>query len=239
MENIYTYARFLHILSGMTAFFVAPIALIAVKGSQTHKIWGKVFFWAMVLVAFSALPMTLYHPNLFLFLVAMFSFHLSLYGYRTIQQRKSVNVRRSMRIDLLIACMAALCYAGFIIWGISIFFKSDNHAFGYIAIIFGIIGMRLSISGFKSFQTPPTDHMQWWYSHMQGMVGSYIATLSAFSAVNFYFLPDIVRWLWPTLIGAPLLFVWERYYKKKFSGVTRPTPEVNKQNLQVELENNR
>jgi uncharacterized membrane protein len=220
METLYTYARLLHILSGMTAFFVAPIALVASKGGKTHKIWGTVFFRAMVLVAISAIPMVIYHPNLFLFLVAIFSFHLSLYGYRSVQRHRAFNAEKRARIDLWIASVAMLCYASFIAWGISVFAGSGNQAFGYIAIIFGIIGMRLSIREFKAFRKPPADKMQWWFDHMQGMIGSYIATLSAFSAVNFYFLPDILRWLWPTLLGTPLLILWERYYKKKFSGAS-------------------
>src|SRR5688500_8232840 len=112
METIYAYTQILHILAGMTAFFVAPVALIAAKGGKTHIVWGSLFFWAMVLVAFSAIPMTLLHPNLFLFLVAIFSFHLSLYGYRSVRQRQSADVQKSRRIDLCIACISFLCYAG-------------------------------------------------------------------------------------------------------------------------------
>jgi hypothetical protein len=58
--------------------------------------------------------------------------------------------------------------------------------------------------------------MDWWYQHMQGMVGAYIAAVSAFSAVNLYFLPPIIRWLWPTVVGSIGLSVWIRYYRKKF-----------------------
>ncbi|QHT71124.1 DUF2306 domain-containing protein [Rhodocytophaga rosea] len=233
MEMIYTYMRLVHIVSGMTAFFVAPLALIAIKGGKNHKIWGNIFFWAMVLVAISAIPMTFYHPNLFLFLVAIFSFHLSLYGYRSVQRRRSVDLQKSMRIDFWIACIAALCYGGFIAWGIAVFFTSGSHAFGYIAIVFGLIGMRFSFRNFKAFRTPPTDTMQWWFDHMQGMVGSYIATLSAFSAVNFYFLPDTLRWLWPTLAGVPLLFFWERYYKKKMNNHGSHKSEISPETMNV------
>jgi hypothetical protein len=49
------------------------------------------------------------------------------------------------------------------------------------------------------------------------MLGSYIATVSAFSAVNFQFLPVVVRWLWPSIVGVPGIFLWMSYYKAKFS----------------------
>jgi hypothetical protein len=29
--------------------------------------------------------------------------------------------------------------------------------------------------------------------------------------------PVWLQWLWPTIMGAPLIFIWVRYYKKKFT----------------------
>ncbi len=55
------------------------------------------------------------------------------------------------------------------------------------------------------------------------MIGSYIAAVTAFSVVNFYFLPTTLRWLWPTMIGTPAIAIWISYYKRRFS---RPKSEV-------------
>jgi hypothetical protein len=52
---------------------------------------------------------------------------------------------------------------------------------------------------------------------MGNMVGAYIATVSAFSVVNFTFLPPMVRWLWPTAVGVPLIFIWIRSYRRRFA----------------------
>src|SRR5437867_9340159 len=60
------------------------------------------------------------------------------------------------------------------------------------------------------------DRNAWWFAHMAGMLGSYVATVSAFSVVNFTFLPIAVRWLWPTVIGTPLIALWITYYKIRF-----------------------
>jgi hypothetical protein len=48
------------------------------------------------------------------------------------------------------------------------------------------------------------------------MLTSYVAAVTAFSAVNFTFLPTTVRWLWPTLIGTVGIVVWVRYYRTRF-----------------------
>jgi hypothetical protein len=52
---------------------------------------------------------------------------------------------------------------------------------------------------------------------MTGMLGSYLAAVSAFSVVNFTFLPTTGRWLWPTVIGTPLIVLWITYYKRRFA----------------------
>jgi hypothetical protein len=54
---------------------------------------------------------------------------------------------------------------------------------------------------------------------MTGMIAAYIAAMSAFSAVNlnYEWMPTVVQWLWPTLIGTPLLMRWIASYKRKFN----------------------
>ena len=59
---------------------------------------------------------------------------------------------------------------------------------------------------------------------MSGMLGSYLAAVTAFSVVNFTFMPTTLRWLWPTLLGTPLIVLWVAYYRRRFQ--RRRTPEV-------------
>jgi hypothetical protein len=56
----------------------------------------------------------------------------------------------------------------------------------------------------------------WWFSHMTRFLGAYIATVTAFSVVNFRFLSYVWRWLWPTVIGVIGIVFWRRYYAGKF-----------------------
>jgi hypothetical protein len=219
MENIYITIRYLHIMAGIVAFFVAPVALIAKKGGPIHIFWGRIFFWTMIMVAITAVLMSLYYPNLFLFLVAIFSVHLSLSGYRASAARKAKDQNKSRLIDKSIARGSLLVYVLLIGWGIYTIALLEVTAFGIIAIVFGVIGLRFSISQLRRLNKTSTDKMNWWFEHMQGMMGSYIAAISAFSAVNFDFLPPVVRWLWPTIIGSIGISIWMNYYKKKFKEV--------------------
>jgi uncharacterized membrane protein len=217
METIYQVLRILHIAAGMTAFFVAPVALATRKGGKTHAFWGRIFFWGMTLVAASTVPMTFIRPNVFLFLVAVFSFHLSWSGYRAVVRRKAANPDRAMKTDTGMAALMILFYLALAGWGVNLFALQSHHPFGYVSLAFAAIGLRFSLIEIYKYYRPSAGRMEWWYDHMQGMIGSYIAAVSAFSAVNFYFLPDALRWLWPTLIGVPVMIYWKRYYQKKFN----------------------
>jgi len=67
--------------------------------------------------------------------------------------------------------------------------------------------------------------MFWWFDHMRGMIASYIAAMTAFSAVNLthWFGPAWWVWLWPTIVGVPAIAFWTAYYKKKFL----PKPKIS------------
>jgi hypothetical protein len=94
-----------------------------------------------------------------------------------------------------------------------------GHTVSIVSIVFGLIGMRLGQTSIAEFLKPPGDKMFWWFHHMQGMIASYIAAMTAFSAVNLsrQFHAAWWVWLWPTIIGVPAIALWTAYYKKKFS----------------------
>jgi hypothetical protein len=73
---------------------------------------------------------------------------------------------------------------------------------------------------------------EWFFDHFTGMIAGYIATVSAFSAVNLEMLPTLVKWLWPTALGTPVIFLLVRYYRRKFAKGARPH-DVAKVKIQV------
>jgi hypothetical protein len=44
------------------------------------------------------------------------------------------------------------------------------------------------------------------------MIGAFIATVSAVSAVNLTSELGIMAWLWPTILGVPLIAYWSNKY---------------------------
>lgn len=208
-----TVFRFIHISAGFTAFFVAPVALISVKGGKAHRKWGLIYFWAMTVATVSSLPVALYRPNIFLFLVGIFSFHLAFSGYRSLQFKK--DSFKATWLDYLVSLITGLTGLTLIVLGLI----NPGGSFFWMYLIFGIIGTFVATADFVKFTRKVQPKMEWYFNHMAGMTGSYIAAVSAFSAVNFSFLPNGVRWLWPTLIGIPLTRYWINSRRKNLTTV--------------------
>jgi hypothetical protein len=213
--------RLVHILAGFTAFFIAPVPLLTAKGGKTHRRWGKIYFWAMGIVASTAMVLALWRPVLFLAFIAVFSFYFAFRGYRVLSRKRPLEGQGPGAIDWLGAVLAFLASVTLIVLGIVR--PSPVWArLSVVAVVFGVLGLRFSGSDIWEFMHPPADKNFWWYGHMGGMIASYIAAVSAFSVVNFYFLPTAVRWLWPSVIGVPGIIIWTGYYKRRFSGKGKP-----------------
>jgi uncharacterized membrane protein len=207
----------IHIACGMTAFVCAPVALATVKGGKTHRAWGKVYFWAMSGVAVTAMVISVMLPILFLALVAVFSFYAAFKAYRVLAQKDMAKVNRVRWYDWAAAIFTGLASLALALLGA--FRPSLLNGMGVVPVVFGIIGMRLAYSSIAIFRKPPTEKMWWFYAHMQGMIASYIAACTAFSAVNLghWFGDAWWVWLWPTIVGVPAIAWWTAKYKKKFA----------------------
>jgi uncharacterized membrane protein len=212
-----TALRIVHIACGFTAFFVAPVVLSLVKGGKQHRRWGRVYFWLMAAVAATALVLSLYRPVLFLTLVAVFSFYMAFSGYRVLFRKRPEQGEKARMIDWTGAIL--MLAAGVLLIVLGIVKPTPLWArLSLVAMAFGITGLFFGVRDIQSFLRTPKDKNFWWYDHMGGMIGSYIAAVSAFSVVNFRFLPPVVRWLWPSAIGIPAILIWIRYYRLKFNG---------------------
>ncbi len=226
----FTIALRTHAVSGAVALVIAPLAMVAAKGGRWHRIWGKVYFYAMAMVCLTAILMAVMDPNdLWLALIAVFSFHMVASGYRSLYLKKLHEGLRPDRTDLTLHGIAGILNGGLLIWGLSHLLMGVKDPRAYLYTLFGAIGMFMVFRYLNRFYRRRNDRREWFYGHMTGFLGGYIATLSAFSAVNLNWIePSWLRWTWPTILGAPLIAVWTGYYRKKFAsgGRVRDVAEV-------------
>jgi len=213
--------RVFHIGTGGIALVVAPLAMATVKGGRAHRMWGKVYFWAMAAVSLSAAIIAIWRPLVFLGLLSIFSFYSAFRGYRILTLKKSP----ASLLDWSAAAGLLAAGVGLVILAIwtpaSIRLPSPM-----VALVFGLLAAKGAISDMRSFSAGAKIKMGWWYAHMEGMLVSYIAALTAFSAVNFESFPRAIVWLWPTAVGAPIIMIWTSYYRRKFAEGGEPKVSV-------------
>ena len=215
-----------HITCGFGAFLLAPVALATAKGGKQHKRWGMVYLWAMGGVAATALPMALYRPVLFLAMLSVLSFYLAFSGYRVLKLKDLARGGHAKPVDW-IAGVLTFCSSfalGFMGW----YNPRAIQGYAVVAIIFGLLGMRISSVQLWSFAHKPQEKMFWWYRHLGCFIGSYITAWSAFSVTTLpmVFGNHLWLWLWPAAVGVPAIVLMTGYYKRKFAPRVPPAAGV-------------
>lgn len=213
MDWLIAGVRVFHILAGTIALFVAPVPMLTAKGGATHRRWGKVYFWAMAAVALTAVVLAVWRPVVFLALLAVFSFYNAFSGYRALFRKRPRDGQGATPLDWAAALATFAASGAMAVLGVLRPGPAWERV-GVVPVVFGVFGMVLAGLDLSKFAWPRADRRQWWFDHMGGMLGSYVATVTAFSVVNFTFLPTAVRWLWPIVVGTPLIALWIAYYKR-------------------------
>jgi uncharacterized membrane protein len=226
MELLFKIILGFHITAGSIALLSGPVAMFSKKGGENHRLAGKFFTWSMAVVSIAALYLSIAHKNWFLLMVAVFSMHSIVIGYRFLYLKKIQLLKKPTLLDWLIALPAALFSMGLVVFGILLLIQNQN-SFGWVAIVFGSIGSRNAWVGIRPFYIKPKQKNFWLINHISGMIGGYIATFTAFLVVNISFQPSFILWLLPTLIGVPFIFYNIRKYKSESSKTNTLTVRIN------------
>lgn len=216
METILKTTLLIHIATGMIALLAGILAIIFKKGDKNHRMSGKIYFWCIMAVSVTALVLSVSKQITFLTLIAIFSFYLSYSGYRVLYLKK----KPAGITDWIMAIILAL--NGLYMTGTGSYaLIQGTGTLNPVLILFGTACLGISFTDIKRFTRKiPRVKNEWLYKHMGMMLGSYIATFTAFMVVNVQTNPAWAAWLLPTIIGSPLITVWIRYYKN------RPVPQV-------------
>lgn len=217
MGRLFDATLWIHIVAGFLALFAGGGALATKKGGYRHRRLGRVFVYAMAVVAVTALALLAIEvtpSHIFLGFVAIFSYYFAFSGYRVLSQKRPADDPAHLdwlALALLLGSGVGLVALGGTWW-------LDGNGFALVVVIFGAIALATGVGDLRRFSSPTDDRREWFFEHLTRMGAAYIATVSAFSAVNFFFLPGVVRWLWPTILGTPLLVYLSRRYRQQFAG---------------------
>jgi len=214
MENTYQYLKYVHVAFGAVALLTGAIAILLNKRSKGHKLSGKIYVVAMVGVSVTSTALYFFTKNFFLLLVGIFSVQLVLTGWRALYVGKRYSGRMKPELlDYALSIIPGVISLGMI--GLGLYVVINGNSFGSVSLVFGVIGMMVASSHLKQFfnPTPGTNKLT---DHLQGMGGSYIAALTAFLVTNHpAWMPAILTWLLPTIIGSVLIAVNVRRYKSR------------------------
>jgi uncharacterized membrane protein len=203
-----------HIAAGFLALFAGIGAMATTKGGRQHRRAGRLYVSAMVVVAATAIALFGFdwsRSRGFLALIAVFSFYFVFSGYRALGRKRSEATVGTP--DWLGVALVTLASLGILMMGV-VFVRAGN-GFAPVMLVFGAIGTVVGITDGAAF-LGYRDGGTWLGEHVFRMGAGYVATVTAFSTVNFLFLPVVVRWLWPTALGVPATAWAIRHYEAAF-----------------------
>lgn len=208
MEELTRFLLFLHVVAGSLALLAAIFAIAFRKGAKKHNFAGKTYFWSMMVVAATALPVSILRPNLMLFFVALFSSYMAYAGWRFGRKSRYIT-NRSPYVEWVMLLVAVAMIASGAIQVLT------SAPMGWVLVAFGAIGLQFGIQDISSWGKTQ-DFGTRISNHLSHMLGGTIATITAVLVQQVVPRLDpaspfkLVVWLAPTLIITPLIAVWAR-----------------------------
>ena len=198
----------IHIIAGSIGLFTGTINILRKKGNKPHRLVGKYFFFSMLVNAVAGFIMSILHQNLFLLIIAVFSFYMTATGQRFLNLKRIDKGQTAQPIDWILSCTMIFFAFGFIFYGFYLCANDTN--FGFVLLAFGLISILMAAKDISIYKVNIKHRNYWLLIHIQRMIGAYIASLTAFLVVNNTYLPQIVAWLLPTVILTPLIVYWSK-----------------------------
>jgi hypothetical protein len=220
-----------HVTAALFALVIAPLAMVTRKGGLAHRRWGKAYFWGMFITNGSALILLAWRFNIFLLGVTVLSFYGAFTGYRAIYWKRPLKGAGPTWLDRGATWVVLAAGVALFAWGIvtalgltRLWIPNNGGTFAIFVILPLLFGAAIAtdaITDLRIYRAPSTDCHWWWYYHMERMLGSYIALLTALMVQQVG--PSLpgsfawVVWVVPAMIGTPAISYWIVHYRRKFA----------------------
>ncbi|MBK7357775.1 MAG: hypothetical protein IPI45_13480 [Saprospiraceae bacterium] len=206
--TLFKFLLAIHIFCGGASLLLGFYILITRKGNRSHKNIGTIYFYAMLLTALVAIAITYLHPSYFLFTIGIFTSYMLLTGKSYLRKRSQFDVKY---IDWILSIIMLLFGSVLIAMGCYKMFLGNY--FGIVHLVFGGFSCLFVYQDYINFKGRSSVQNYWLVTHLQRMIGSYIASVTAFIVVNNTFLPGYIAWLLPTVLLVPLIIIWSRTHE--------------------------
>ena len=194
------YLLFIHIIAGTVSLLAAALAVASGKEKKEHILAGRTYFWGMFLIFITAIPMSIVSSNLFLFLVAIFSFYLAYAGMRFARNRTGI----ASTFDW--AAVGLMILSGIAMWCLATLYFINNNTQFITLTVFGFIAISLGYADFRSYRNKSAIGKKRIARHLTNMLAGTIAVITAVLVTNVNIEPVFIFWILPTILITPLIF---------------------------------
>ncbi|MBC3785063.1 DUF2306 domain-containing protein [Spirosoma utsteinense] len=229
MNTVVTSLLITHVAAGCLALLVGLIPMFSQKGNSLHKRAGMVFVYCMIIVAITALLLCVLQPfkmmRVFLTGIAVFSFYLTMTGWRATRQKTS----GPTVADRVLAYATLVVSAAMIGFGIYLLVLNGV---SFFPVLFTFFGVLTGVFAWKdaTLYGKPVEKLHWFFQHITRMGGAYIATFTAALVTNMGRMvpadaPEWILtlgWIAPSVVGGMLIGRTVRYYVIKMK-IAKPT----------------
>ena len=193
-----------HIACGITALSGALLAMLTQKGGQAHRRWGRIFALGMAGMFLTAFAIIALRPQVFLALIAVFSFYLAATGWLRAHNRSGKPTWPEWLAALLMLCASLVMLA----YGTALLLDGDR--MGWVMTAFGFIGGTFAGSELVRLRSHAYKGKDRLIAHANRMLGGTIAVITAVAVVNIDLGPgyNYLVWLLPTLVITPAIVYW-------------------------------
>jgi len=192
----------IHILGGTIALLSAIMAILSEKGKKIHVLSGRTFFWSMLTIFLTAIPMSIITSNIFLFLIAFFSFYFAFAGIRFARNRKGI----ATTSDWIAVGLMILSGVG--MWTLAAVLFMNNNSMYIPLLVFGFGAIVLGYGDFKSHKNKTAIGKERIVRHLVSMIAGTIAVITAVLVVNVKIEPVWIWWVLPTVLIFPVIIWW-------------------------------
>lgn len=200
---------YMHIAMGMAGLLTGAVVMVLSKNHRLHSKLGNLYFITMCLAALAAIVLSHLHPNLFLFVVGVFTLYMLLSGKRVIHHYRRTNFYPDYVLTTAMA-MAAWWFLGY-----GVYLLWNKGTFGIVFLFLGWFSIRYVWTDIQWYRGILQGRVEATVLHFQRMAGSYIASATAFTVVNNKILPGPVAWLLPAVLLVPVIIRWTRRERAK------------------------
>ena len=189
------------------------LQILLKKGGKFHRTIGLLYCWAWLVVIITGTAI----GSIFISLLGILGLYMVITGYRFGHFKTS----ETKAIDKAIIYGGVVIAALLLLSGPILYFIGRSQTLAIICFYFGAIFFittfqDLQVFVSKSRKKRTTGYKtEWYFEHFGRMYISYIAAITAFSAIQNIFGIALVNWISPTVIGTALIvFTNQKYYQK-------------------------